>query len=1021
MRPLSLDVQGFTCFRDPQPTLDLSALSLFAITGPTGAGKSSVLDAITFALYGRVPRMGGASVKDLISHGRDRMTVTLRFGVRDRQFLVTRVVRRTTTAGSCQLDEIVDGLATPIASGAREVAAAVERLVGLDYEAFTHAVILPQGEFARFLKGDPAQRRRILQELLRLTVYGRMQKLAGERCRHAKRDLDLFTRQIGEHADATPAAIAAAEEELRTLAAAQPALRERCDAARQRCRELETALARQQDHDAARQALAVLHADEPAHVARHQRLDAGARAARVAEVLATVAREEAARDRCRATHVDAHRRLEVVQARAVQATAALEAAQVALAALAPARAQIVSLQSLEGRLAHRDALLGECRVIEADVAGLEAERQDKVANVRLRERHLEEAQRERDEAERRLAASRFDQQELLACERGQAVARELRSAREQAPALAFTRRQAEEAAREAARIAAAESVAFDEARQALARAETERVEATRRLAEAQDAWRAMTLRGHLHAGATCPVCEQAVAVVPPVHTPPALAELMEADQECAEACRVYALGLEAQRERHVRAAAAAEGTSMQSAAAETARVAHAARITASVDVLTAQLHPYLPASSASMPEHWLLERLDTLQAQRAQHEQRARQAQLSATALRDAEHAVVLARQALDACTRAHAARAAQAADKRRALDALDAEIRAVTPTADPRAELSALLDAVADAEGRLDAARVTAMRHETARAAASEAEALARAALVEADTTAARATTALADALRTHGFETPAQASDARLTPGDEAALREACDTWTRDVTALATRLQDLERELGTARVTWADVEAARHAERDAETAATSQVRRQAQVEMQLDGMRARLLQVASLQTQAVAARVSYELHARLSADLKADAFQAWLLREAFERIVAGASVRLMELSGRYTLRWEGDAFCVIDHDNAQEQRPADTLSGGETFLASLALALELSEQVQRAAGAVRLDSLFIDEGFGTLDASAQDTVAAAIESLQVTGRVVGIITHVRELTDRMPACVVIDKRPDGSRWRVR
>jgi len=179
MRPLSLDLQGFTCYRDPQPTLDLSMLSLFAITGPTGAGKSSVLDAITFALYGRVPRMGGASVKDLISHGRDRMTVTLRFAVRDRQFLVTRVVRRSTTAGSCQLDEIVGGLSTPVASGAREVAAAVERLVGLDYEAFTHAVILPQGEFARFLKGDPSQRRRILQELLRLTVYARMQKLAG--------------------------------------------------------------------------------------------------------------------------------------------------------------------------------------------------------------------------------------------------------------------------------------------------------------------------------------------------------------------------------------------------------------------------------------------------------------------------------------------------------------------------------------------------------------------------------------------------------------------------------------------------------------------------------------------------------------------------------------------------------------------------------------------------------------------------------------------------------------------------
>ncbi len=242
MRPLAIDVKGFTCFREPQPTLNLAPLSLFAIAGPTGAGKSSILDAITFALYGKVPRMGHGSVKDLISHGSDRMTVTLRFAVRDRTFVVTRTVRRGTAAGACQLDEAFDGGATTmLASGAREVSDSVERLVGLDYDAFTHAVILPQGEFARFLKGDPGTRRRILQELLRLTVYARMQKLAGERGRDARSLVAALEQQLERYADATPDAVAQAEEELARVQSTQPELIAARDEMRARRAALEVA------------------------------------------------------------------------------------------------------------------------------------------------------------------------------------------------------------------------------------------------------------------------------------------------------------------------------------------------------------------------------------------------------------------------------------------------------------------------------------------------------------------------------------------------------------------------------------------------------------------------------------------------------------------------------------------------------------------------------------------------------------------------------------------------------------
>jgi DNA repair protein SbcC/Rad50 len=122
---------------------------------------------------------------------------------------------------------------------------------------------------------------------------------------------------------------------------------------------------------------------------------------------------------------------------------------------------------------------------------------------------------------------------------------------------------------------------------------------------------------------------------------------------------------------------------------------------------------------------------------------------------------------------------------------------------------------------------------------------------------------------------------------------------------------------------------------------------------------------------------------------------------------------------SDRYGLTFEDDRIYVIDHDNAGERRGVDTLSGGETYLASLALALALSNQIQHIAGAVHLDCLFIDEGFGTLDPETLRTVSDAIRGLQVGGRMVGIITHVPELREEFDQRLVVTN--DGATSLVR
>ncbi|MFL6120947.1 AAA family ATPase [Actinophytocola sp.] len=155
----------------------------------------------------------------------------------------------------------------------------------------------------------------------------------------------------------------------------------------------------------------------------------------------------------------------------------------------------------------------------------------------------------------------------------------------------------------------------------------------------------------------------------------------------------------------------------------------------------------------------------------------------------------------------------------------------------------------------------------------------------------------------------------------------------------------------------------------------------------------------------------------------LKSNGFEAWLCAEALESLVTEASEILMQLSGgQYELHRDAkNDLVVLDHNDAGTTRPVNTLSGGETFQASLALALALSHQVVGLSGGKRdLNSMFLDEGFGTLDESTLDTVAATLERLATeTERMVGIVTHVPALAERVPVQFAVTR--DGASSHLR
>ncbi|WP_262284450.1 SMC family ATPase [Micromonospora sp. MA102] len=264
MRPMRLDMAGFTVFRE-ETTVDFTDADFFALVGPTGSGKSTVLDAICFALYGTVPRWGGTrGLANALAPSATEARVRLVFESAGDRYVATRVVRRdgrgtvkTANAGlqlmppGFDVTKLDTGLSPEdlgevVAGTPAEMEQAVLDAVGLPYEQFTSCVVLPQGQFADFLHAKPATRQQILVNLLGLGIYEEVQKKATERAGQAEAKLEAVDKVLGGLADVDDDSLAAARERvdrMRELAGAVAAAVPELERARATAREQTAALA----------------------------------------------------------------------------------------------------------------------------------------------------------------------------------------------------------------------------------------------------------------------------------------------------------------------------------------------------------------------------------------------------------------------------------------------------------------------------------------------------------------------------------------------------------------------------------------------------------------------------------------------------------------------------------------------------------------------------------------------------------------------------------------------------------
>ena len=933
MRPLRLTLSAFGPYA-AEITLDLEKLGkggLYLITGDTGAGKTTLFDAITYALYDHSSSgiREGSMLRCKYADDKTPTFVELEFEVHGVRYTVRRnpEYQRPKARGEGMTTEKADATLTypddrPPVTKAKDVTAAVQEIIGLDYNQFSQIVLIAQGQFTKLLNASTEERSRIFRKLFRTQRYAQLQeRLQAEAAalnqqrtaQNAKLDSllgglqfspedpdaealrALCAQTVPETAlallDALTARQAAALEEVGTALQATEAqldtVQQQLGAAAQAQRLAQQLAARQAELAAAKPALDAARAEADRHAGDAAQLDAltaqvtQAQSALAAyDALDTLCRQQTeARDAARLAAAQAHKRRTQLDS----LNAALAAAETELAALADADTRLLALQNRSAQLTQRGEALAKL------------------------------------------------EQRLADCQRQAKAAHK---------------------AQENYRAAAA---AQDEAR-------ARRDALERAFLDAQ----AGLLAEGLTEGAPCPVCgsthHPARALLP--HTAPTQAQVEAARQAAAEADR------QAQNASAAAQSALATANEAKTSLRRDAETLLPERFTAPEGTV--------PLTFALMT-NVLAEENTALQA--AQTDCKAQCQQAEADCRRKAQleadrQAKTRQRPALEqAAAEADRSAAAQNASAD-ALEGQIAERRAALPY--PRR---------ADAQAALNK--------------------------LEADRS----------ALRT-GMDT----AQRRLKQAEQtvAAAEAAVEALTAQQTAAQKELPARSAEELTAQQT--ELTAAREALRSREKQLSAQLlpNRKTAAQYRAAAEARQTLESRWQWVSALAATAGGTLTSKQKIRL-----EAYIQMNYLDRILRYANTRLMQMTaGQYELErigaenqrsQSGLDLGVIDHYNGT-RRSVKTLSGGESFKASLALALGLSDEVQSSAGGIRLDTLFLDEGFGSLDEESLELAIRVLSGLTEGDRLVGIISHVGALKDRIDRQVVVHKaRTGGSTVELR
>lgn len=1021
MRPIKLTMTAFGSYRDTE-TIDFSMLEdrrLFVISGNTGAGKTSIFDAICFAIYGTASGEDRADPRMLRSHfaaEEIHTAVHFDFAIGRRSYLVLRQMphrkggNKSETGGKCELYETTSGEPIPAVDRfiLSDVNARLEQIIGLTKEQFSQIVMLPQGEFRKLLTSDTDNKEEILRRIFRTELYERLEnrfqqknRALQDQLKEAKATLNAYMKQVQEalperensklvetfeqevySATQVTDALALEFEFYMKLAGEAEEQKEllagRLEAAEVQLRLAMTLNSKYEEHARKRTQLEQLDGQKPEYGLKEQRLALAEKAAHLAPY-----QEHAER-----TAADAKLKREQFATRQAELETAERDFKVAVERFAveeqrgderrEAERELSKLQEMAPivrTLASQQQAIDKLVLAEkgctTKLEALDAEliklREAKLAaNAQVKETELETAE----------LTDKLDQLRLIE-QQGKQLKRVV------------------DVEKEMTRIALLEK----EFAQTLSKTKD-----NHDLLEA--AWlegQASLLAAHLHEGMPCPVCgseEHPAKSV--IHSEiPSRERLQEAKLQLAAVEREW---LEA------RAQAAAAQATREDGAKELAEFGLKAVMLEEQRAQLLQLWRGLKEETDKLLLK--VKQLPELKQLIERQEQQLEKQQLSKEQLQQEQQRLIVERTSQQS--------------------ALQQELGRIPETLRTPEKLTEKLNEQQVVYDRMSAAWKSVQEQQqkmTAKLAEQKAYAVqSEQQQQESEKNKQLAEQRLLDELVKAGFDTVQQYREAALPDSAREQLKKEIAAYQAAVASLMQQLVELQSELaGKPRVDLSQLQeqlAALKQQQEKLFAAAQTAMRTGQVAERL------AVSIGKANDYVSELEAKLEEVMDIFQMLKGDnalkvSFERYILIEFLEQILFAANTRLHDLSnGQFMLqrsdrletrgKQSGLGLDVYDAYTGQN-RDVKTLSGGEKFNASLCLALGMTDVIQSHMGGVTIEMMFIDEGFGSLDEESLQKAITALVDLQKSGRMIGVISHVQELKDAFPACLEVNKTKEG------